>query len=380
MPVTTWSFVDGYEDWTFALGSASTAGSAASSTHVPGAIRVTATIPAAPPANRSAQADLTSSQLNATIANLDTIALDYGAVTGTLNITSIRITATYTDATTETIIAVGVAGPGTLTLTLTQNKTLDNILVRNGILSAGPAETETVNFEEVRLTTAAVFTGTGQKPLGLDVDLESGGKIYTTYWDGDLGGDLMLREYNSAIVLQNTYTIANNTATIADISARTFFISPYTPPFFGTASLDDIIYIYGRWDDGAVKHLAKSTDGGASFTDIGDSATWGADWVGGFFADNADTLYAFLNGASPALYRSLDAGSSWTSLSALPFDVDPHSVSKHPDGRILIANRIAGSQMVAYAESPGYSSWVNATGSPSFSTGGLGARSIVWVT
>lgn len=217
--------------------------------------------------------------------------------------------------------------------------------------------------------------GTG-RPLGLDVDLDDGSKIWQTAWETD---SFLLVEYNSALVFQSMKIFAPDNVTEAQVDARTFYISPYTPPFFGTASLNDIIYVYGRWDDGTVRHVSKSTDGGATFTDIGDSATWGADWVGAFFADDANTLYAFVNGGSPALYRSLNAGTNWTNLSVLPFDVDPHSVSKHPDGRILIANRINGAQMAAYADSA-YAAWTNATGSPSFPTAGGGARSMIWVT
>ncbi len=383
MAITTWSFTSDYEGWTFKDIGADISvnpcpNCSASRSHVPGAMRTTLVVDSLPFV--TAAGLHTSPGLGATIANLDTIAVDYGATSDASN-TAILITATYTDDTTETT-TVTDSGASTLTLTLTQNKTLDDITIRDARSTSGTAigSTNTRDILEVRLTSATPFTGTGQKPLGVDVDLEGGDKIYVTLWDGDLAGDLLLKEFNSSLVLQNTYTIANNTADIIDIYDRTFFLSPYTPAFFGTANLDDIVYIYGRWDDGAVKHLAKSTDGGASFANIGDSATWGADWVGGFFADDANTLYAFVNGVSPALYRSINAGSSWSNLSTLPFDVDPHGVSKHADGRILIANRINAAQMAAFATSPNYASWTNATGSPAFSTVGSGARSVIWVT
>ncbi|KKL63711.1 hypothetical protein LCGC14_2172380, partial [marine sediment metagenome] len=320
----------------------------------------------------------TSPGVSASITAGDTIEIDISATSDAVNMSTI-LKALYTDATSDEISSLNNNNARTIILALTGGKTLDTIEVRFRNLF-GSALDHTRDLLEVRLITVIPVIGAGQKPLGIDVDLELGDKIYVTLWDGDLGGDLILKEFDDSIALQNTYTIANDTATIIDIDNRTFFLSPYTPAFFGTASLDDIIYIYGRWDDGAVKHLAKSTDGGASFSEIGDSPTWGADWVGGFFADDANTLYAFVNGVSPALYRSINAGTSWTNLSTLPFDVDSHGVSKHADGRILIANRINAAQMAAFANSPNYASWTNATGSPAFSTVGSGARSIIWVT
>ncbi len=384
MAVVTWTFTTNYEGWTFGSNDVpadevffgKTFAGSAVRTHVSGAIGNTLTVPDL--IHVLAVGSNYSPILNAAAQNGDTIAVDYSSTTfADMDIT---IEANYDDDTQETA-SISNSIAGTLTLTITVNKTLDYIRVRlaNSTSASAIGFTNARDIEEVRLTTAVPIVGTGQMPLGIDVDLESGSKVYVTTWDGDLGGDLLLKEYNSSIALQNTYTIADNTATIIDIGNRTFFLSPYTPPFFGTANLGDIIYIYGRWDDGAVKHLAKSTNGGAGFSNIGDSGVWGADWVGAFFADDANILYAFVNGGSPALYRSLNAGTNWTNLSVLPFDIDPHGVSKHPDGRILIANRINGAQMVAYADSA-YSAWTNATGSPSFPTAGGGARSIIWVT
>jgi hypothetical protein len=153
--------------------------------------------------------------------------------------------------------------------------------------------------------------------------------------------------------------------------------------FSGDIFLDDVTFR----DDNTVifplpvVHLKKSTDGGSNFTDIGDSATWGTGTVSAFIADDASTLFAFVDGGSRALYRSVDAGANWTNLSTLPFDVEAGGVSKHPDGRILISNRDAGAQTAAYAEAPDYSSWIDATGNPSFpaTTPGNGSNAIIWI-
>lgn len=381
MAVTTWTFTSNFQAWTFS--DQSIGGGTASRVHVSGAIETTLAIPTNPPNDRQGIGDHISPILNATIANGDTIAFDFGPVTGTQTTTSFVITATYTDTTTEQVTYNSVSGSGTRSLTLTQSKTLDFFTIRYSISAGGvptPARNAIRDLLEVRLTTATAFVGTGERPLELDVELSTGSKIWVTKWKT---GGLYLEEFSDDLTLQNSFPIATGTiSSIIDVNNRIYYMTPYAPPFFGTADLDDIVYLHGRWDDGGVMHLEKSIDGGASFTDIGDTPAWGADWVGGFFADDANTLYAFVNGGSPALYRSIDAGANWTNLSTLPFDVDPGGVSKHPDGRILISNRDAGAQTAAYAVSPDYSSWIDATGSPSFptETPGSGSNSIIWIT
>lgn len=378
MPTTIWTFTSNFEGWTFT--DASTANASASRSHVSGAIRNNMIVIVGA-GTRRATARNNSPTLNVTVANLDTIALDFGASSDALS-TRVVMTANYTDLTSEFDQVIGSSGAGTLTLTLTQNKVLDNIEIDYWVQESGGVGSRNTNRDilEVRLTTAVAFIGTGERPLELDIDLAGGSKIWATKWKN---GGLYLDEFSSGLVLQNDFPIATGTtSSVVDITNRTFYISPYAPPFFGTASLDDIIYIFGRWDDGGIEHLKKSVDGGSSFADIGDSGTWGADWVGAFFADDANILFAFVNGGSPALYRSINAGSSWTNLSSLPFDVDPGGVSKHPDGRILISNRDAGAQTAAYAEALDYSSWIDATGAPSFptTTPGAGSNAIIWIT
>lgn len=379
MTTTTWTFADGFEGWTFV--DDSTVNAQAFRTHVTGAIRSTMDVDAA--AGTRTAIGLHSSPIIGVVATGgDQIQLDYGAASNPIGSgDEIILTAIYTD-TTESSVSTNNFGAATLTRTLIAGKTLDYIRITNQVgfsgFSPGATYDSFRDWFEVRLTTVNPVSGLFlTRPLGIDVGLETGAKIWTTFWRN---GTLYLREYTSALIAQ--IAIQFGLATEAQVDNRTFYLSPYTPPFFGTANLDDIIYVYGRWDDGAVTHIEKSTDGGSSFSDIGDSGTWGAGWVGGFFADDANTLYAFVNGGSRALYRSIDAGSTWTNLSSMPFDVDPGGVSKHPDGRILISNRDAGAQTAAYAEAPDYSSWIDATGSPSFpvSTPGSGSNSIIWIT
>lgn len=385
MPTTTtWTFTSDFEGWDFSDDSEGNL--SASRSHSAGQIDCNLVGPGPQSNDQSRANNISPLSLNIPIVNGDTIAMDHSAPSDGKAFTR-NITATFTDTTTQLVSDSGNTTAGTKTLTFSSGaKTLDKIeciFVRTGDTGSRSPFDITISLEEVRLTTASAppepIGGTGEKPMEIDLDLDTGAKRWVTFWDA---GTITLQEYSSALAVQNTFTFTTGTV-VSSIVSREYYMSPYAPPFFGTASLNDIIYVYGRWDDaGTVRHLQKSVNGGSSFSDIGDSATWGDGWVGGFFADDANTLYAFVNGASRALYRSTNAGSSWTSLSSLPFDVDPGGVSKHPDGRILISNRDAGAQTAAYAETPDYSSWIDATGSPSFpvATPGAGSNSIIWIT
>lgn len=235
-----------------------------------------------------------------------------------------------------------------------------------------------MNQFEVGYTQLSEDSKSGVLNLAMDIDLEYGTRLFFTTWENST---LYLRTHLISSLAQFAKTSFGG-ATSDDVANRTYFLACYAPAFWGVTGFGDYVYIFGRWNLGGVQHLVLSTDVGASFgSNLGD-ASWGAGWVGAFFADDANTYYAFVNGASRALWRSTDGGASWTSLSSLPFDVEAGAVSKHPDGRILISNRDAGGQTAAYAIGPNYSSWVDATGSPSFpaSTPGSGSNAIIWIT
>jgi len=210
--------------------------------------------------------------------------------------------------------------------------------------------------------------------MGLEVDLDnqSGGNVYITSWNGD---ELMLETRTSGNLLLSRRTLFG-TVTEAQVLNRTYYIAPYAPSW---ASVDtsNTVFIYGRYDDGSVKHLTKSTDGGLTFgSNLGDG-TWGSDWVGAFVATDSNTFYAFVNGASPGLWRSTNGGTGWTKLSVLPVDVDAEAVSFHPDGRLLISSRDSGAAQAYYADSnDNYATWTNiSTGLPTSD----GKPSAIWV-
>lgn len=382
---TTWTFLSDFQGWTFedvsaAISANPCPGCSATRSHVPGAIRTTLVVASLP--NVTAGGEHTSPTLNAAITNLDTIDVDYSATSDASN-TLIRVTATYTDTTTETT-SVTDSGAATLTLTLTQAKTLDfiTILIARSTSGSAIGSTHFRDILEVRLTTAVKF-GAGERPLELDVGLASGEKIWVTKWKSD---DLYLDEYSSGLALQNTFLIATGT-TSAEIDNKTFYLAPYAPPFFGTAGLDDIVYIFGRWDvSGTVQHMAKSVDGGATLTNIGD-ASWTTERVGSMSAsDGGATIYAFLNSVSPALWRSIDGGASWAQINTLPFNVEYEAVFRH-DGaaaEFIIGNNAAEAEMGAYLGIPYTDTWIGATGPagqrlPVAADGGSNIASIIWI-
>lgn len=254
--------------------------------------------------------------------------------------------------------------------------------VRNRFLSNNPAFTDDLYYDEWILdddnaVSLCPVAFTGNRILVEAIDQATAQTIYLTTWED---GTLYL--YNRALNDLSQVGIKSfGSAVSSDLTARSKYIAPYAPLFPDVVNFGDYIYVYGRWDDGSVKHLALSTDGGTGTfgSNLGD-ASWGSDWVSGFLADDENTFFAFVNGSSRALWRSTDGGLSWTSLSSLPFDVDPGGVSKHPSGRILIINRNTGAAMAAYAEAPDYSSWIDATGSPNFPTAGGGSRTARWIT
>lgn len=213
-------------------------------------------------------------------------------------------------------------------------------------------------------------TVTGEaRAISTDIDRHAGTTFYTVSWDAS---DLLIQKRTVSSLATSTVTTLG-AATNTELDNRTYYARVFcVPSTFGTA---DTIYVFGRWDDGSVRHIQKSTDGGATLTDIGDSATWGTGWVSAFFATDANNLYAFVAGASRALYRSQDAGTSWTKLSDLPTNFDAEAASLGADGRLAIVNLNSGGQQVATAESPSFASWTDISGS--IPTNGKG--SVVWV-
>jgi len=204
------------------------------------------------------------------------------------------------------------------------------------------------------------------RPLGVTMDNFASSALYTCEWaNGTI--KLFKRDKSSLVGLAETSLGA---ATETEINNRTYYAQPYSLSAPNGSS--NTVYVFGRWNDGGVEHLVKSTDGGATVgANIGGS--WTTGWVSEFFALNENTMFAFVAGASRALHRTDDGGSNWTNLGSLPFDVDSASLSAN--GVLCIVNRASGSQQVAVSSSP-FSTWADKTGTVDTTGGKVAVR---WV-
>ncbi len=159
---TTWSFGSSVQSWTFEEVVPIPPG-AASRSHVSGAIRVRLQIFAPPPTTREVHGFNTSALgLNGAITGGDTAEADISATSDAVNM-STRLTAVYTDETSDSIDSLNNNNARTLTLNLTGGKTLDYIQVRfRNSTNVGTID-HTRDLLEVRLTTATEITATAGK-------------------------------------------------------------------------------------------------------------------------------------------------------------------------------------------------------------------------
>lgn len=227
-----------------------------------------------------------------------------------------------------------------------------------------------------------IATAVEARPLAIDVDTEDGSRIYITSW---IDGSLRSMFFDSD--LTSISSVDFGPATADEPTAKTYFVVPRTPHFPSVADFGDIVYVFGRWDDGGTaRHVARSTDGGATFTTIGD-ASWTTERVGALSVlDSGATIYAFLNSASPALWRSIDGGATWAQINTLPFNTEYEAVSRHGGAaaEFLIGNNAAEAEMAAFLETPYTNTWIGATGPagqrlPVAADGGSNIASIIWI-
>lgn len=221
-------------------------------------------------------------------------------------------------------------------------------------------------------------------PIGLAVN-PGGSYLYITYHQA---GSIRLKRYeidDDNETCAFTGDMSLGTATQADVAARTYWAMPYVPNIHST-DVSDYIYIYGRMNApaglGGTKHLIMSDDRGASWSDIGDSTSWGGNCIGGFIVEPSTALkmYVFLNTAQ-RLWVTVDGGSNWTNRAATPFDTE--AVDIHPDylGEFIIGNLAAAANPVRYSMDDGLSWFVTSAGLPGAPAGAVNALKLLteWV-
>ncbi|MFX1301609.1 MAG: hypothetical protein ACFFDE_11880, partial [Promethearchaeota archaeon] len=226
----------------------------------------------------------------------------------------------------------------------------------------------------------------GVRPLAMDLDSENSSRLYVTAWTG--AGDIRLFRYDTLNLDSAPAHFQVGQATDQEVfTSKTYYAVPRSPHLPGVAGFGDFVYLFGRWDDGTLRHVMLSTDGGGNFTDLGDGQWTGTAYrVGGFSAPDAGNLYAFLNAASPRLWTTVNTGSAWTDLNSIPFSVEHGAVSRHSAGDLefLIGSNAAGSVQAAWQATPYTGVWIDATGVlgqrlPTAADGGSDIKSIFWL-
>ncbi len=230
------------------------------------------------------------------------------------------------------------------------------------------------------LTLTNLIAGTVQmRPLAFDLDMETGGKLYLTAWADDTLS-LAARDSGDLTAIQTTTIGACSKAEMED---QTYQIVPRCIFLPGTSGFGDYVWVFGCWDDGAVKHLAYSSDGGATFDNKG-SATWTIDHRLGaleVFYDN-QTLMAVVNHAvNPALWQTINQGTTWANVKAAPFGVEFEAITRctWAADELFIGANAAGAVMAAWIEAPYTGDWVDGTGDPSLPTASGEITAIIFV-
>lgn len=163
------------------------------------------------------------------------------------------------------------------------------------------------------------------RPISLAMDWEDGTYLYMTVWEGNA---LRLRVYNLTSglpILVHNIWLGN--ASRADIDARTYWACCKAMSDASVADYGQNVVVYGRWNDGAVRHIATSNDVGVTLVHIAD-AGWAAEWVGALKWVAQNDIVCVLNNGAPATLERWN-GAAWTTLSNVDFDVDCGAMAMH---------------------------------------------------
>jgi hypothetical protein len=210
----------------------------------------------------------------------------------------------------------------------------------------------------------------GSRPLAIDVNDYNSVYLWVTIFNAAL----YLQRYDSYSLVAAVER-AFGAATEAEVDARDYFIFPHAPAYFTLGDFSNYVYVCGRYDNaGTAEHIALSTDGGLTFTDIGDAA-WTTERVGAMWTEDSNTIYVILNGSN-RLWRTTNGGAAWTDLNSVPFDVEHRALSRHANGRVLVSNNAADPVAVAYIDSPYTGSWVDISDALPVADG---KNAIIWI-
>lgn len=225
----------------------------------------------------------------------------------------------------------------------------------------------------------ASATATDSYVMAITTDQKDGSRVYASVWKD---GSFYLERFSSGLSLATSLSFA--TATIGETTAKTYFAALYPSALFDVTGYGETLWVFGRWDDGATKHIARSVNAGGTLSNVGDGS-WNSERVGAFIATTESLWYAILNSGSPALWRTADGGNTWGNFKALQFSVEYEALTVHGSGRLLVANNMTGAAQATWVDTPyDTSSLIDATGPagsrlPGAGDGGSGISAIIFV-
>lgn len=102
-------------------------------------------------------------------------------------------------------------------------------------------------------------------------------------------------------------------------------------------------------------HIWLSTDGGATYSDIGDTATWGANLVGGVVVVPGTAYQTIFAAVGTSLYKTVNGGGAWTLETAVGYEVDFIDLEKDNTTVFLAKRDAAGANRASLWDSVGAS-------------------------
>lgn len=156
-------------------------------------------------------------------------------------------------------------------------------------------------------------------PIWMDIDTADGAYLYLTTWEN---GQILLKKFaTSDLSFVSSYNLGS--ATINDITSGVYAAYPRVQEF-----TPNIVYVHGRLP--GIYHLLRSTDGGASFSEVTNSFE-DANTIGFFIVGHDGMLWAMENnGDVPRLWKDPD-GSGFA-----PQPIVPLSGNVPPDGLTIV--------------------------------------------
>lgn len=125
--------------------------------------------------------------------------------------------------------------------------------------------------------------------------------------------------------------------------------------FYDEFIIDDDSAASGLCTNAELSHLWISTDGGATYTDIGDSATWDTDLVGGVVVVPGTAYQTIFAAVGTDLYKTTNGGTAWSLETAVGYEVDFIDLEKDNTTVFLAKRDAAGANRASLWDSIGAS-------------------------